>query len=160
MAGLGLVGDDELTPEGAFVAFSESRLRILAADVSLFALGNGECIGLGGDGLDLAEMGIDELLLFPPNDESFRQLCAESGRWRLGDELLLSFFTELGGPDRPIRLLVLLFKLRLDGGPDGLNFPFTLPVGGFGAGFPFVPANGIRLGRFFGVSGKARVCSD
>ena len=46
---------------------------------------------------------------------------------------LLSFFSELG-PDRPIRLPVLLLRLRFDGGPDGLRCVIEFrPVGGFGA---------------------------
>lgn len=106
----------------------------------------------GGEIFD--DIGIDELRPHcPSNDESLRILCADSGRLKL---VKLSFFTD-DGPDRPIKLPVLLLKLRLDGGPDGLLWLMLLlliaialvmlvvvvvddddaivvrPVGGFGA---------------------------
>lgn len=76
------------------------------------------------------DTGIEELRLVLPSEDSLRKLCAESGRTKLGD---VSFRTELG-PDRPTRLPVLLLRLLLDGGPDGLRGLTKLrPVGGFGA---------------------------
>lgn len=85
-----------------------------------------------GELLADAETGMDDELvrLLLPSDDSLRILCAESGRLRLGG---LSLRTELG-PERPIRLPVLLLRLLLDGGPDGLRGLTKLrPVGGFGA---------------------------
>lgn len=65
------------------------------------------------------DTGIDELRLL--NDESLRILNADSGRCCAAAvaELLSRFVTEFG-PDRPIRLPVLLLRLRFDAGPDGL----------------------------------------
>lgn len=108
---------------------NESILRTRDVSDSRFVFGVGDVDVLVGDTL-ADEIGMDELRLVLPSEDSFRMLCAESGRTRLGE---VSFFTELG-PDRPIRLPVLLLRLLFDGGPDGLRGLTKLrPVGGFGA---------------------------
>lgn len=103
--------------------------RTLEVNDSRFVFGIGELFVRVGD-IFVDDIGIDELRLVLPNDVSLRKLWADSGLTRLGDG---SFLTELG-PDRPIRLPVLLLRLLLEGGPDGLRVFIKLrPVGGFGA---------------------------
>lgn len=90
------------------------------------------------------DIGIDELLrLVLFNDKSLRRLCADSGRYKFGDVefgvFCIKFDATVGDAIvtvsyRPFKLPVLLFKLLLDGGPDGLReFTKLRPVGGFGA---------------------------
>lgn len=115
---------------------NESMCRTFDVNDSRLVFGTGELLVRDGDTL-LDEIGIDEpLRLVLPSDVSLRKLCAESGRFKLDG---VSGFVEIGfcielGPERPIKLLVLLLRLLLEGGPDGL-FEFTKfrPVGGFGA---------------------------
>ena len=132
---------------------SESMLR--ARDVNVSRL----CLAIGDEvtfvvGLVFVDTGIDEeLRLLLPWSESLRKLDTESGRLRLDDRS--RFFIELPSFDLPYKLLVLLLKLLLDGGPDWLRWPVEplRPVGGFGAKYVFVPGNGILLGFRRGVSG-------
>lgn len=77
--------------------------------------------------IPFADTGIDEPRLPGLSRLPARQLCAESER-------LLVFVMDdgpLGGMrDDVVKLPVLLLRLLLDGGPDGLLFVFS---GGFGA---------------------------
>jgi len=107
---------------------NESMLRTRDVNDSRLIFGVGDAFVRVGEPF-VDDTGIEEFRLVLPND-SLRRLCAESGRTKLGD---VSFRTELG-PERPTRLPVLLLRLLLDGGPDGLRGLTKLrPVGGFGA---------------------------
>lgn len=115
---------------------NESILRTRDVNDSRFVFGIGDVFVSGvvrvGDTLAIGvdDTGMDELRLVLPSDDSLRRLCAESGRFRLGE---VSLRTELG-PERPTRLPVLLLRLLFDGGPDGLRgLTKFRPVGGFGA---------------------------
>lgn len=121
--------------------------------MSRFGLGNGEllCREAGNTFVEVGDVvatGMEELRLLL-SEESFRSDCADSGLLRLAVRSRRE--TEFGPPvvDRellelaPIRLPVLLLRLRLDDGPDGLvRWPpleagvgvvGLLPVGGLGA---------------------------
>lgn len=107
---------------------NESILRTRDVSDSRLVFGVGDAFVRVGEPF-VDDTGMEELRLVLPND-SLRRLCAESGRTKLGD---VSLRTELG-PERPTRLPVLLLRLLLDGGPDGLRGLTKLrPVGGFGA---------------------------
>lgn len=98
------------------------------------------------------DIGIDELLrLVLFNDKSLRRLCADSGRYRCGDVehgiFCIKFVADVDIIVAAVvgivavvsyrllfKLPVLLFRLLLDGGPDGLReLTKFRPVGGFGA---------------------------
>lgn len=73
---------------------------------------------------------------------------------------------ELGPVDFMFRLPVLLFSDLFVNDPEGEGEFLSprcceakkfLPVGGFGAAYPLVPANGILLGLRLGVSGHCNL---
>lgn len=136
---------------------SESRfLTRVVSESRLVRTGDDGLAEAAGDAFDkpLADTGIDdeELRLFGVGFASKlllllllvpRQLCDESDRFGL---LLLVVMD--GGPEIGARVRLLLFRLLVDGGPDG---PFTSVFsGGFGATLVF--CSGILLGRRRGVS--------
>lgn len=150
---------------------SESKFLTRVVSESRLALGCGELLTI--DGFATGEpppggpldTGIEELRLFS-SDVSRRQLWAESGRLRLASFLsLLALVMELGPVDFIYRLPVLLFNDLLVRDPEGEGELLScrdccwedatkfLPVGGFGATYPFVPGSGILLGLRRGVSG-------
>lgn len=153
---------------------SESRFLTRVVSESRFAFGSGELLtsavatGLTTVGDDPApfETGIEELRLFS-SDVSRRQLCAESGRFRLTSFWRSLLVIELGPVDFMFRLPVLLFSDLFVSDPDGDGELFSprcearkfLPVGGFGAAYPLVPASGILLGLLLGVSGHCNLPS-
>lgn len=133
-----VVGVGVVLVGAVWMRVNESMLRTRDVSDSRFGFGRGELlVGLDeGDVVTFdADTGIDDVrLLQLLSDESLRRLCADSGRFMLGDR---SFFVTELGPERPIRLPVLLLRLRFEGGPDvppPIRCALELrPVGGFGA---------------------------
>lgn len=152
MLGAGLiVCTGEVVVAGKLCArVSESIWRTRDEKVSRLSLGNGELLWrtAGDTLLDVGVVcrvatGIDELRLLL-SDESLRSDCADSGRFRLAamsrrdTELGPVVERELFELAPAMRLPVLLLRLRLDAGPDGLfRGPVGVvglrPVGGLGA---------------------------